>query len=115
MVTWPTIARALSVANKLKDLYCVSVKKGCKTSHLYFCAQILSEWFGRTIIRTCARLSYEDAFDLLSSSTDKQNEAKARFEIHSPFSLDNVRRSILYLNRVSEQQVQFCLDSAFYQ
>ncbi|VDN11105.1 unnamed protein product, partial [Dibothriocephalus latus] len=61
-------------------------------------AQVFDVWFGRSIIRSCAKLSYENAQRLLESSDDGLESLRSSVNVHGPFSLGNIKRSLYYLN-----------------
>lgn len=65
--------------------------------------QILDVWFGRTVIRSCAKLSYEDAMALLKTPYDKLADLESHVHVREPFTLSNVKRSVTYLDMVSSQ------------
>lgn len=63
--------------------------------------QVLDVWFGRTVIRSCAKLSYEDALALLQTPYDDLEQLKSRIQVTEPFTLANIKRSVTYLDQVS--------------
>jgi DIS3-like exonuclease 2 len=61
---------------------------------------ILSEWFGRTIIKSCVKLSYEHA-QIVIDGLDKNDEQKFP-AISERFSLEDVKDSVLNLYEISK-------------
>ena len=55
-------------------------------------AEVLSEWFGRTVIRSCAKLAYEDAQCLIEAGT------VTGVEVAAPHNLQQVGSSVRILN-----------------
>ena len=55
-------------------------------------AEVLSEWFGRTVIRSCAKLAYEDAQCLIEAGT------VTGVEVAAPHSLQQVASSVRILH-----------------
>ena len=55
-------------------------------------AEVLSEWFGRTVIRSCAKLSYQDAQALIDEGT------VTGVEVAAPHDLEKVGRSVRIIN-----------------
>ena len=60
-------------------------------------AEILSEWFGRTVIRSCAKLSYEHAQCLIDKG------AVTGVAIAAPHSLETVSRAVQIMNKLAVQ------------
>ena len=60
-------------------------------------AEILSEWFGRSVICSCAKLSYEDAQALIDHGT------VTGVSVASPHTLDNVSDSVRIMNKLAVQ------------
>lgn len=67
----------------------------------FYLPQVLDVWFGRTVIRSCARLSYDDATALLETPHGELDSLASRISIQGPFSLSSIKRSITYLDMVS--------------
>ncbi|VDM17969.1 unnamed protein product [Hydatigera taeniaeformis] len=65
--------------------------------------QVLDVWFGRTVIRSCARLSYEDATALLETPQGELGSLAPRISVQAPFSLSNIKRSITYLDMLAQK------------
>ena len=55
-------------------------------------AEVLSEWFGRTVIRSCAKLSYQDAQALIDVGT------VTGVDVAAPHDLQKVARSVRIMN-----------------
>lgn len=74
--------------------------------------QILHEWFGRTVICSCAKLSYDHA----QSMIDNPGKAFAEGElpaISSRHSVEEVHQAVLNLHRIAKQlRKQRFLDGA---
>lgn len=64
--------------------------------------QILKEWFGRTIIRSCTKLSYEHAQSMIESPTEKIPE-KELPPISQEHSSKEVHQAVLNLHRIAKQ------------
>lgn len=64
--------------------------------------QILKEWFGRTIIRSCTKLSYEHAQSMIESPTEKIPE-KELPPISPEHSSKEVHQAVLNLHRIAKQ------------
>ena len=60
-------------------------------------AEILSEWFGRSVIRSCAKLSYEDAQCLIDQGT------ATGVSVAEPHSLDTVSKAVQIMNKLAVQ------------
>ena len=60
-------------------------------------AEILSEWFGRSVIRSCAKLAYEDAQCLID---DKDLSG---VDVAKPHTLEDVSRSVKIMNMLAVQ------------
>ena len=60
-------------------------------------AEILSEWFGRTVIRSCAKLSYEDAQSLIDKGT------VTGVAVAEPHSLETVSKAVQIMNMLAVQ------------
>nr|CDS19954.1 Ribonuclease II R [Echinococcus granulosus] len=64
---------------------------------------VLDVWFGRSVIRSCARLSYEDATTLLETPHGELDNLASRIAVQRPFSLSNIKRSITYLDMLAQK------------
>ncbi|KAL5970828.1 DIS3-like exonuclease 2 [Taenia solium] len=64
---------------------------------------VLDVWFGRSVIRSCARLSYEDATALLETPHEELDSLASRISVQGPFSLSNIKRSITYLDMLAQK------------
>ncbi|XP_065666029.1 DIS3-like exonuclease 2 [Hydra vulgaris] len=62
---------------------------------------VLTEWFGRSVIRSCVKLSYTHAQQLIETGTDSDIK-KEEFPIVEGFSLEKVRDVIHYLFKISQ-------------
>ena len=58
-------------------------------------AEVLSEWFGRTVIRSCAKLAYEDAQCLL------EGRAVPELAVAAPHTTDQVAAAVSTLNKLA--------------
>lgn len=64
--------------------------------------QILDEWFGRTVICSCAKLSYDHAQSMIENP-EKVFPAAELPPISPRHSVDGVRRAVLGLHRIAKQ------------
>uniref|UniRef100_A0A2K6L926 DIS3 like 3'-5' exoribonuclease 2 n=1 Tax=Rhinopithecus bieti TaxID=61621 RepID=A0A2K6L926_RHIBE len=64
--------------------------------------KILDEWFGRTIICSCTKLSYEHAQSMIESPTEKI-PAKELPPISPEHSSEEVHQAVLNLHRIAKQ------------
>ncbi|XP_011928046.1 PREDICTED: DIS3-like exonuclease 2 isoform X5 [Cercocebus atys] len=64
--------------------------------------KILDEWFGRTIICSCTKLSYEHAQSMIESPTEKI-PAKELPPISPEHSSEEVHQAVLNLHQIAEQ------------
>ncbi|XP_012647076.2 DIS3-like exonuclease 2 [Microcebus murinus] len=64
--------------------------------------KILSEWFGRTVIRSCIKLSYEHAQSMIESPTEKI-PGKELPPISPEHSSEEVHQAILNLHGIAKQ------------
>ncbi|CAN6466781.1 unnamed protein product [Victoria cruziana] len=65
---------------------------------------ILDQWIGRTVIRTCCKLSYEQAQDIIDERLDigsLNNNNSGLPELHGKFEWKDVIDSVRMLNRIS--------------
>jgi exoribonuclease R len=62
--------------------------------------QILEEWFGRTVIRSCTKLSYEHAQSMIESPTETIPE-KQLPPISPEHSSEEVHQAVLNLHRIA--------------
>ncbi|XP_054427519.1 DIS3-like exonuclease 2 [Pteronotus mesoamericanus] len=74
--------------------------------------KILSEWFGRTVIRSCTKLSYEHAQSMIESPTE--DIPKEQLPAISPeHTSEEVRQAVLNLHRIAKElRKQRFLDGA---
>lgn len=74
--------------------------------------KILSEWFGRTIIRSCTKLSYEHAQSMIESPTEKVPEQELP-PISPEHTSAEVHQAVLNLHRIAKElRKQRFLDGA---
>ncbi|KAL0624857.1 DIS3-like exonuclease 2, partial [Plecturocebus cupreus] len=64
--------------------------------------QILDEWFGRTIIRSCTKLSYEHAQSMIESPTEKIPATELP-PISPEHSSEEVHQAVLNLHRIAKR------------
>ncbi|KAM4868027.1 DIS3-like exonuclease 2 isoform X3 [Urocitellus parryii] len=64
--------------------------------------KILKEWFGRTIIRSCTKLSYEHAQSMIESPSEKIPEEELP-PISPEHSSEEVHQAVLNLHRIAKQ------------
>lgn len=64
--------------------------------------QILEEWFGRTIIRSCTKLSYDHAQSMIENPTEKIPE-EALPPISAEHSIEEVHQAVLNLHSIAKQ------------
>ncbi|XP_061493521.1 LOW QUALITY PROTEIN: DIS3-like exonuclease 2 [Rhineura floridana] len=64
--------------------------------------KILDEWFGRTVICSCAKLSYDHAQSMIENP-EKVFAAEELPPISPQHSVDEVRRSVLNLHQIAKQ------------
>ncbi|XP_053454129.1 DIS3-like exonuclease 2 isoform X3 [Nycticebus coucang] len=64
--------------------------------------KILDEWFGRTVIRSCTKLSYEHAQSMIESPTERIPE-KELPRISPEHSSEEVHQAILNLHEIAKQ------------
>ncbi|CAH8558276.1 unnamed protein product [Dicrocoelium dendriticum] len=65
--------------------------------------EILKAWFGRSVIRSCAKLSYENAqFIIDDPSADFPSECAPK--VFEPHSMQSVRESVLQLHELAMQR-----------
>ena len=64
--------------------------------------QILEEWFGRTVIRSCTKLSYDHAQSMIENPTEKipEEELPPISPEHSP---EEVHQAVLNLHSIAKQ------------
>lgn len=91
----------------------VTCKKNLKTNSLQsVLLQILSEWFGRTIICSCTKLSYEHAQSMIESPTKTIPEQELP-PISAEHTVEEVHQAILNLHRIAKElRKQRFLDGA---
>ncbi|XP_054839606.1 DIS3-like exonuclease 2 isoform X2 [Eublepharis macularius] len=64
--------------------------------------KILEEWFGRTVICSCAKLSYDHAQSMIENP-DKVFTAEELPPVSPHHSIGEVRQAVLHLNRIAKQ------------
>ncbi|KAM4836382.1 DIS3-like exonuclease 2 isoform 1-T1 [Thomomys bottae] len=64
--------------------------------------KILEEWFGRTIIRSCTKLSYEHAQSMIEKPTEKIPQEELP-PISPEHSSEEVHQAVLNLHRIAKQ------------
>uniref|UniRef100_A0A8D2KQY3 DIS3-like exonuclease 2 n=1 Tax=Varanus komodoensis TaxID=61221 RepID=A0A8D2KQY3_VARKO len=64
--------------------------------------KILDEWFGRTVIRSCAKLSYDHAQSMIENP-EKAFAVGELPPISSQHSVEEVRQAVLNLHRIAKQ------------
>lgn len=64
--------------------------------------KILGEWFGRTIIRSCTKLSYEHAQSMIESPTEKIPEEELP-PISPEHTSEEVHRAVLNLHKIAKE------------
>lgn len=67
--------------------------------------QIKSQWFGRTVIKSCLKLSYEQAQDLLSSDNNNLSWIEEDINmppIHGKYSWKNIHEALMNLNMIAK-------------
>lgn len=100
----------------LQNMYgrMVPCKKNLKTLLLtmYPSLQILNEWFGRTIIHSCTKLSYDHAQSMIESPTRTVPETELP-PIAPEHTSDEVHQAVLNLHRIAQElRKQRFLDGA---
>lgn len=81
----------------------VTCKKNLKTnSSQSLLLQILSEWFGRTIICSCTKLSYEHAQSMIESPTKTIPEQELP-PISPEHTSEEVHQAVLHLHRIAKE------------
>ena len=74
--------------------------------------QILSDWFGRTIIRSCTKLSYEHAQSMIESPTQRIPEEELP-PVSPEHTSEEVHQAVLNLHRIAKElRKQRFLDGA---
>ncbi|XP_066201724.1 DIS3-like exonuclease 2 [Saccopteryx leptura] len=74
--------------------------------------KILSEWFGRTVIRSCTKLSYEHAQSMIESPTEKIPQEELP-PISPEHTAEEVHQAVLSLHRIAKElRKQRFLDGA---
>lgn len=64
--------------------------------------KILEEWFGRTIIRSCTKLSYDHAQSMIENPTEKIPEEELP-PISPEHSIEEVHQAVLNLHSIAKQ------------
>lgn len=65
-------------------------------------SQILSEWFGRTVIRSCAKLSYTHAQSMIESPCQALPEDQLP-PISPEHSIQEIHQAILQLHAIAKE------------
>ncbi|KAL1170962.1 hypothetical protein V6Z11_A05G248000 [Gossypium hirsutum] len=65
---------------------------------------VLDRWIGRTVIRSCCKLSYRHAQDFIQGIADVENFStlEGYSELHGQFEWSDVIRSVKYLHEISK-------------
>ncbi|OMO62608.1 Ribonuclease II/R [Corchorus capsularis] len=65
---------------------------------------VLDRWIGRTVIRSCCKLSYKHAQDIIEGIIDveKLNTLEECPQLHGQFEWTHIIRSVKYLNDISK-------------
>lgn len=63
---------------------------------------IIDQWFGRTVIKSCVKLAYEQAQDLIDRSGDVSwiNEGKDMPDLHA-FDWQTISKAVMILNKIA--------------
>ena len=69
-----------------------------------FACQILDEWFGRSVIRSCVKLSYDHAQGFIEQP-DKAWTPEELPPISKGFTVGHVRERVLNLHKVSHHKI----------
>ncbi|KAK8580264.1 hypothetical protein V6N12_070545 [Hibiscus sabdariffa] len=73
---------------------------------------VLDRWIGRTVIRSCCKLSYKHAQDIIQGITDleKFNTSEGLPQLHGKFEWADVTRSVKCLHEISKtlKEKRFC-------
>ncbi|KAK8762220.1 hypothetical protein V5799_026513, partial [Amblyomma americanum] len=64
--------------------------------------RVLSEWFGRSIIRSCCKLSYEHAQDLLDDKPTQQREPSELPQVLGGYTVEQVGECLRVLQGMTE-------------
>ncbi|XP_077204215.1 DIS3-like exonuclease 2 isoform X1 [Paroedura picta] len=64
--------------------------------------KILDEWFGRTVIRSCAKLSYDHAQSMIENP-EREPAAEDLPPVSPQHSTDDIHRAVLNLHRIAKQ------------
>ncbi|XP_027444555.1 DIS3-like exonuclease 2 isoform X3 [Zalophus californianus] len=73
-----------------------------RATSVYLVQKILGEWFGRTIIRSCTKLSYEHAQSMIESPTEKIPE-KELPPISPEHTSEEVHQAVLNLHGIAKE------------
>ncbi|XP_058557204.1 DIS3-like exonuclease 2 isoform X3 [Neofelis nebulosa] len=73
-----------------------------RATSVYLVQKILGEWFGRTIIRSCTKLSYEHAQSMIESPTKKIPE-KELPPISPEHTSEEVHQAVLNLHGIAKE------------
>uniref|UniRef100_A0A0R3TA97 RNB domain-containing protein n=1 Tax=Rodentolepis nana TaxID=102285 RepID=A0A0R3TA97_RODNA len=71
----------------------------------------LSVWFDRSVIRSCAKLSYEDALVLMETPDNHLDKLASRIRVSEPFTIANVKRSVIYLDMLAQKMRKRRIDN----
>lgn len=63
--------------------------------------QILSEWFGRSVIRSCVKLSYDHAQSMIEAP-DKMFSAEELPPVDPEHPIDEIHRAVLNLHAIAK-------------
>ncbi|XP_006529361.1 DIS3-like exonuclease 2 isoform X2 [Mus musculus] len=73
-----------------------------RATSVYLVQKILEEWFGRTIIRSCTKLSYDHAQSMIENPTEKIPEEELP-PISPEHSVEEVHQAVLNLHSIAKQ------------
>ena len=62
---------------------------------------IVDEWFGRTVIRSCVKLSYDHAQQLIAATDSKELDVSQFPEVEGPHQFEDIYRSVRQLYEFS--------------
>ncbi|KAA8498985.1 DIS3-like exonuclease 2 [Porphyridium purpureum] len=88
------LCQELCSLNPAKDRLCFSVLLQMDAE-----GRIQSSWFGRTVIRSCVKLAYEEAQDLIDGKVDL--EWAAGVSIDAPHTLSAISEDVRALNEIA--------------
>ena len=81
----------------------------CEKNKLFI--QILDEWFGRSVIRSCVKLSYEHAQGFIEQP-ERQWTVEELPPISPPMTVADIVRRVLDLNKVDSYFINPILSTA---